>query len=275
MEKMRGIISGRFKDKVIIVTGAAGGIGKAVALRAAKEGAKLVLADRKEEMSKETLEEIKEITSNVEFLICDLRKSENCKSVIDTAINRFGGIDILINNAGITGTPAPVHEMTEEMFRNVVDCNIMTAFHCSHYGIQEMIKQNKGGVVINVSSVAGLTGFPGHSAYVTSKHGLNGLTRNMALDYAKYGIRVNAVNPGTTDTPMYHEALDFLKRKREAAAKAGVKIEGGIVSGKVNSPQNRVAKAEEVADVILFLASPEASNVTGIFMPVDGGFTAF
>ncbi len=192
-----------------------------------------------------------------------------------TAIKKFGGLDILINNAGITGTPAPVHEMSEEMFRNVLDCNIMIAFHCSHYGIQEMIKQNKGGAIVNVSSVAGLTGFPGHSAYVTSKHGLNGLTRNMALDYARYGIRVNAVNPGTTDTPMYHEALEFLKNKRESAEKAGVKIEGGIVSGKVTSPQNRVARAEEVADVILFLSSPEASNVTGIFMPVDGGFTAF
>ncbi|MDM0917393.1 SDR family oxidoreductase [Clostridium perfringens] len=158
---------------------------------------------------------------------------------------------------------------------NVLDCNIMIAFHCSHYGIQEMIKQNKGGAIVNVSSVAGLTGFPGHSAYVTSKHGLNGLTRNMVLDYARYGIRVNAVNPGTTDTPMYHEALEFLKNKRESAEKAGVKIEGGIVSGKVTSPQNRVARAEEVADVILFLSSPEASNVTGIFMPVDGGFTAF
>ena len=272
---MSKIINGRFNDKVMIITGAAGGIGKSVALRAAKEGAKLVLADRKEEMSKETLKEIREITSNVEFLICDLREGENCKKVIDTAIKKFGGLDILINNAGITGTPAPVHEMSEEMFRNVLDCNIMIAFHCSHYGIQEMIKQNKGGAIVNVSSVAGLTGFPGHSAYVTSKHGLNGLTRNMALDYARYGIRVNAVNPGTTDTPMYHEALEFLKNKRESAEKAGVKIEGGIVSGKVTSPQNRVARAEEVADVILFLASPEASNVTGIFMPVDGGFTAF
>ncbi|MGG5460457.1 SDR family NAD(P)-dependent oxidoreductase [Clostridium sp. B9] len=272
---MGEIINGRFMDKVMVVTGAAGGIGKAVALRAAKEGAKLVLADRKEEMSKETLEEIKEITPNVEFLICDLREGENCKKVIDTAINKFGRLDILINNAGITGTPAPVHEMSEEMFRNVLDCNIMTAFHCSHYGIKEMIKQNKGGAVVNVSSVAGLTGFPGHSAYVTSKHGLNGLTRNMALDYAKYGIRVNAVNPGTTDTPMYHEALEFLRKKREAAEKAGVKIEGGIVSGKVTSPQNRVAKAEEVSNAILFLASNEASNITGIFMPVDGGFTAF
>ncbi|WP_195988117.1 SDR family oxidoreductase [Clostridium sp. D53t1_180928_C8] len=272
---MMSIIENRFKDLVMIVTGAAGGIGKAIALRAAKEGAKLVLADMKEEMSKETLSEIREITPNVEFLILDLSVAENCKKVVDTAVEKFGGVDILINNAGITGIPAPVHQMPEEMFRRVFDCNVMTVFHMSQNFIGQMLKDNKGGAVVNVSSVAGLTGFPGHSAYVTSKHALNGLTRNMALDYAKNGIRVNAVNPGTTDTPMYHEALEFLKSKREAAAKAGIKQESGIVSGKTVSPQNRVAKAEEVADVCLFLASKEASNVTGIFMPVDGGFTAF
>lgn len=272
---MINVMKDRFKDKVMVVTGAAGGIGKAIALRAAKEGAKLVLADKKEEMSKETLSEIKEITPNVEFLIVDLREAENCKKVIDTAIEKFGGLDILINNAGVTGTPAPVHEMSEEMFRYVLDCNVMSAFHCSHFGINEMIKLGKGGAVVNISSVAGLTGFPGHSAYVTSKHALNGLTRNMALDYAKNGIRVNAVNPGTTDTPMYHEALDFLKKKREMAAKTNTESTSGIVSGKTVSPQNRVASAEEVGDVALFLVSNEASNVTGIFMPVDGGFTAF
>ena len=260
---MMSIIENRFKDLVMIVTGAAGGIGKAIALRAAKEGAKLVLADMKEEMSKETLSEIREITPNVEFLILDLSVAENCKKVVDTAVEKFGGVDILINNAGITGIPAPVHQMPEEMFRRVFDCNVMTVFHMSKNFIGQMLKDNKGGAVVNVSSVAGLTGFPGHSAYVTSKH------------YAKNGIRVNAVNPGTTDTPMYHEALEFLKSKREAADKAGIKQEGGIVSGKTVSPQNRVAKAEEVADVCLFLASKEASNVTGIFMPVDGGFTAF
>ncbi|CZR97813.1 MULTISPECIES: SDR family NAD(P)-dependent oxidoreductase [Clostridioides] len=270
---MSTIIKDRFKDKVMIVTGASGGIGKAIALRAAKEGAKLVLADKKEEMGKKTLMEIKEITPNVEFLILDLKTSQNCKKVIDTAINKFGRLDILINNAGITGIPAPVHEMSEEMFRHVFDCNVMSAFHCSHFSINEMIKLGNGGVVINVSSVAGLTGFPGHSAYVTSKHALNGLTKNMALDYAKNGIRVNAINPGTTDTPMYHEALEFLNNKRKETGNKNT--ENGIVSGKTVSPQNRVASAEEVGDVTLFLASDEASNVTGIFMPVDGGFTAF
>ena len=265
----------RFQDKVIIITGAAGGIGKAAALRAARERAKLVLADKKEEMSKATLAELKQITEEVEFLSGDLSQADFAQKVIEKAVSRFGKIDVLINNAGITGTPAPVHQMSEEMFRLVLDCNIMTAFHCSHFAIQQMIAQGNGGAVVNVSSVAGLVGFPGHSAYVTSKHGLNGLTRNMALDYAKYHIRVNAVNPGTTDTPMYHEALAYLKSKREQAAKQGAQESGGIVSGKTTSPQNRVASADEVSDVILFLASEEASNITGIFLPVDGGFTAY
>ena len=268
-------INNRFQDKVMLITGAAGGIGKAVALRAAKEGARLVLADKKEEMSKATLAELQEITQQVEFLVGDLSQADFAQTFIEKAIARFGKIDILINNAGITGTPAPVHQMTEEMFRRVLDCNIMTAFHCSHFAIGHMIQQGHGGAVVNVSSVAGLVGFPGHSAYVTSKHGLIGLTKNMALDYAKYEIRVNAVNPGTTDTPMYQEALAYLKSKREQAAKAGVQEGGGIVSGKTTSPQNRVASADEVGDVILFLASAEASNITGIVLPVDGGFTAY
>lgn len=258
----------------MIITGAAGGIGKETALRAAKEGAKLVLADRKEEMSKETLKEIQEITPNVEFVIVDLVKAENCKKVVDTAIERFGTIDILINNAGITGTPAPVHEMSEEMIRNVIDCNIMSAFFCSHYALPEMIKHGRGGSVINVASVAGLTGFPGHSAYVTSKHGLNGLTKNMALDYARYGIRVNSVNPATTDTPMYHEALEFLKKKKASQGNSEG-ASASIVSGKIQGPQNRVARAEEISDVILFLTSDEASNITGCIMATDGGFTAY
>lgn len=268
------IIPNRFKDKVMIITGAAGGIGKACAIRAAKEGAKLVLGDQKEEMSQETLEEIQKITPEVDFLVGDLCEEKNCQALVQTAIEKYGRIDILVNNAGITGIPAPVHEMSEEMFRHVLDSNIMIAFYCSKATLPYMMEQHNGSI-INVSSVAGLTGFPGHSAYVTSKHGLNGLTRNMALDYASYGIRVNAVNPGTTQTPMYDEALAFLASKREKAAKEGTTSEDNIVQGKTVSPQKRVAAAEEVANGILFLASEEASNITGVYLPVDGGFTAF
>lgn len=270
----QNVIKNRFKDQVMIITGAAGGIGKAAAIRAAKEGAKLVLADQKEEMSHETLAEIKKITPDVEFMVADLTQEENCKKLVDLAVDTFGKIDILVNNAGITGTPAPVDQMPTSMFKKVIETNIFIAFYMSHYAIPVM-KNNGGGSVVNVASVAGLTGFPGHSAYVTSKHGLNGLTRNMALDFASDNIRVNSVNPGTTATPMYDEALEFLKNKREKAAQNGAKADESIVSGKTTSPQKRVATADEVSDVILFLASDEASNMTGVFVPVDGGFTAF
>lgn len=257
-----------FANKVAIITGAAGGIGKAVAIQMAKQGARLVLADQKTEESKKTLEELKNITENVEFIIGDLTKESTCQTLIDTAILRFDKIDILINNAGITGTPAPVHLMSEEMFRHVLDSNIMIAFYCSKLALPHMMEA-KTGSIVNVASVAGMTGFPGHSAYVTSKHGLNGLTRNMALDYAPYNIRVNSVNPGTTQTPMLDEAKEFLAKKAKNSE------DEPSISGKMVSPQNRTASADEVANVITFLASGKASNVTGAIVPVDGGFTAF
>ena len=267
------VIKDRFKEKVFVITGAAAGIGFEVGKRAALEGARLILADRKDDLSRKAEAELKKITPEVEFLIVDLRREENCKQVIDTAVRKYGRIDVLVNNAGITGTPAPVHQMSTTMFTEVMECNIYSAFYCSHYALAHMIEQNQPSSVINVSSVAGLTGFPGHSAYVTSKHALCGLTKNMAMDYAKYDIRVNAVNPGTTDTPMYHEALAYLKSKKSTQAEAPP--DKKTCPPKLTSAQARVAAATEVSDVILFLASDEASNMTGTTVPVDGGFVCF
>ena len=272
---MNNFIENRFKDKVIIVTGAADGIGKQVAIRAAKEGAKLVLVDLKSEQSEKTLQEIKKITNNVDFIIADLRETSNCKKVIDTAIEKYGVIDVLINNAGITGTPAAVDIMPEERYRDVLNNNLMSVFNCSKFALQEMLKDNRGGVIVNVSSVAGLVGTPSNSAYVSSKHAINGLTRNMALDYATKNIRVNAVNPGATETPMYYEALDYLKNKRLEEEKLGLPHDDSIVAFKIKSPQVRLIQPEEVANAILFLASNEASSITGVFLPVDGGYTAY
>ena len=269
------MIENRFKDKVFIITGAAGGIGLAAARRAAAEGAKLVLADRKDEMSKTALSELQKITPEVTFLILDLSSEENCKKLIETAWNKYGRIDVLVNNAGITGMPAPVHSMSTPMFVEVMSCNVFSAFFCSHYALARMIEQGGHACVVNVSSVAGLTGFPGHSAYVTSKHALSGLTKNMAMDYAKYDIRVNAVNPGTTDTPMYREALAFLASKKASASEAPVDLDKAVCPPKMVSAQARIASAEEVSNVILFLASDEASNMTGTTVPVDGGFVCF
>lgn len=279
------MIKDRFKDKVFIITGAAGGIGYEVAKRAAMEGASLVLADRKKDLSREAENELKKITRNIDFLIVDLREEESCRNLINQAVEKYGRIDVLVNNAGITGTPAPVHQMSSTMFSEVMECNVYSAFYCAHYALEQMVKQDRGGSVVNVSSVAGLTGFPGHSAYVTSKHALCGLTKNMAMDYAKYGIRVNAVNPGTTDTPMYHEALAYLQSKKaEQSREESPESENSQTTSKpdhktcppkLTSAQARVAAASEVSDVILFLASEEASNMTGTTVPVDGGFVCF
>ncbi len=267
------VIKDRFKEKVFVITGAAGGIGFEVAKRAALEGAKLILADRKDELSCKAEAELKKITSDVEFLVVDLRLEAECKKLIEKAIEKYRRMDVLVNNAGITGTPAPVHQMSTEMFTEVMECNIYSAFYCSHYALSYMIKQEEPSSVINVSSVAGLTGFPGHSAYVTSKHALCGLTKNMAMDYAKYGIRVNAVNPGTTDTPMYREALEYLQAKKSTQVQAP--SDKKTCPPKLTSAQARVATATEVSNVILFLASDEASNMTGTTVPVDGGFVCY
>lgn len=269
------LIKDRFKNKVFVITGAAGGIGFEVAKRAAAEGAKLVLADRKEELSRAAETELKKITDDITFLVLDLKQEQNCKKLIEAATKQYGRIDVLINNAGITGTPAPVHQMSSAMFTEVMECNVYSAFYCSHYALAQMVEQDGSSSVIHVSSVAGLTGFPGHSAYVTSKHALCGLTKNMAMDYAKYGIRVNAVNPGTTDTPMYHEALAYLQSKKAAQTQIQPQPDKKVCPPKLTSAQARVAAATEVSDVILFLASEEASNITGTTIPVDGGFVCF
>lgn len=267
------MIRGRFKNKVMLVTGAAGGIGYAVAERAAKEGASIVFADMKEKEGQEALQKLREITPNVDFLILDITQDANAKKFIDFAIERYGYIDILINNAGIAGKPSAVHKMDAEMFRKVFECNVMTIFNCSHHAVNQMLKQETESAIINVSSVAGLVGFPGNCAYVTSKHAVNGLTKNMALDYATRGIRVNSVNPGIIKTPMQQEAMQFLNSIGKQLSNENNGNQS--IQGKNLSPQKRVADPEEVADVILFLASDEASHVTGIMMPVDGGFTAY
>lgn len=268
----------RFEGKTMIVTGAAGGIGYATAEQAAREGARLVLADRKERESGQALAKLKQISPDVDFLIMDLKDEKNCGRLIDLAWEKYGSLDVLVNNAGAMGIPAPVHAMTTEMFDEVMGCNIYTAFFCSRAALGKMMGQGRDAAIVNVSSVAGLRGFPGHAAYVAAKHALSGLTKNMALDYAKYGIRVNAVNPGTIRTPIYEEAKAFLesqKRKQAVAPPPAGGLDAKVCPPKFVSAQARVAEAGEVAAAILFLAGSEASNITGVTLPVDGGFVCF
>lgn len=268
------VIEGRFADNVMIITGAAGGICRDMALRAAKEGALLVLADRKVELSAQTLKELQEITSAVDFLVLDLKEPDNCKKVVDFTIEKYGRIDVLVNGAGIIGEPAPVHKMTIEMWNEVFACNVFSQFYMNHYAVPYMMEK-KAGSILNFCSVAGMVGFPGNSAYVSSKHAVMGLTKNMALDYSRLGIRVNFIAPGTTLTPMFQESVAFLRRRAAERAAAGEAEIGNMVGMKIKSAQDRYAESHEVADVALFIVSDEASNMTGANIPVDGGFTTY
>ena len=253
----------RFENKVFVITGAAGGIGKAVAIMAAKEGAKLLLTDINEKKSLSALDEIKNLTNDVEFVIGNIADPINAKKVIDRAIEKYNVIDVVANVAGITSMVAPIHLSDVENFKNVFDI--------CHYALAEMIKDNRGGAIVNVSSIAGLTGSASQPAYVSSKHAVVGLTKNMALDYVKYGVRVNAVAPGATYTPMLESISEYVKARKVEGSNEVVQTMGY----KTVAPMNRVAMADEIANAILFLASDAASYMTGVVMPVDGGYTCY
>ncbi|MFQ9616914.1 MAG: SDR family NAD(P)-dependent oxidoreductase [Clostridium butyricum] len=267
----------RFDEKVMIVTGAARGIGRAVAIRAAKEGAKVVVVDRLKEEGEETLKVILEDGGDAVFLNLDLSIENSCEEMVKLSVEKFGKIDIAINNAGVMGNPSPVHELSKENMDYTMDNNFYSVYFCCKYELKEFIKNNNGGVIVNNSSIAGLTGLPGNPAYVASKHAVNGLTKNLALDYARFNIRINSVNPAGTDTPMVREAMEFVKaRMAEVVAKGIDPAKAQSMAGqKTKTIQQREATAEEQAASILFLASDDATHMTGATVQTDGGWTSF
>lgn len=267
----------RFDEKVMIVTGAARGIGRAVAIRAAKEGAKVVVVDRLKEEGEETLKVILEDGGDAVFLNLDLSIENSCEEMVKLSVEKFSKIDIAINNAGVMGNPSPVHELSKENMDYTMDNNFYSVYFCCKYELKEFIKNNNGGVIVNNSSIAGLTGLPGNPAYVASKHAVNGLTKNLALDYARFNIRINSVNPAGTDTPMVREAMEFVKaRMAEVVAKGIDPAKAQSMAGqKTKTIQQREATAEEQAASILFLASDDATHMTGATVQTDGGWTSF
>ncbi|MEZ7500109.1 SDR family oxidoreductase [Flavobacterium sp. Arc3] len=246
-----------FKNKVAIVTGGSFGIGRATALAFAKKGAKVVVVDWKE--NTETIDLIKKSGGEVLFVKCDVSKSSDVKAMIATTIATFGRLDYAFNNAGIEGESAPVQECSEENWDKTIGVNLKGIWLCMKYEIHEMLKKSKG-VIINCSSVAGLVGFAGLPAYVASKHGVIGLTKTAALEYAKDGIRVNAVCPGVIKTAM----MDRLTGEKKEVEEEFISLE----------PMARMGKPEEIANTVLWMCSDEASFVTGHAMAVDGGFVA-
>lgn len=274
---MKTILKDRFKDKVMIVTGASQGIGKETAIRAAEEGAKVVLIDLSLEGEKVS-EEINKNGGTSIFIKSDLTNEDEVKFLVKKTIDRFGKIDILINNAGVTCSPAALHLVKNENFDFVFKTNLYSVFLCCKHVISQFIKQNTGGSIVNTASIGGIVGLRSTSAYVSSKHAINGLTKNMAIDYAKYGIRVNSVNPAPTDTPMQRESMKTVKEQITKAIESGLISKdraSSMMGDKSNNLQHRVSDASEQAASILFLASDDASYITGSILQTDGGWTAF
>lgn len=259
----------RFADKVFIITGAAGGIGYSIAEMAAREGASIVFSDLKEDVGKQARDKLRKLNPAVDFLPIDMTKQENVQDLVDFTVNKHGHIDVLINNAGVLGVKGAIHNIEGiSSFKKVLDCNVMTMVYCSHYVVNQMLKQTTQSAIVNIASIAGMIGFPGNIAYGTSKHAVIGLTKCMALDYAMKGIRVNSVSPGIIQTPMLDAGIDRVNENCNDPEKKHA------LPNQLLSPQNRVASPSEVANAVLFLVSEEASHITGINLPVDGGFTA-
>jgi len=244
----------RFEDKVVIVTGAASGMGKATAQRFSREGAKVVLADRQHEKLQEVLEQLPQ--DRTAARLTDVCVQEQVRDLVDFAIEKFGKLDVLVNDAGIH-VPGNVLEVSVDDWHRVQTNNVDSVF----YGAREAIPylEKTRGCIVNVASVSGLGGDWGMSAYNTSKGALVNLTRVLALDFARKGIRVNSVCPTFTYTGMTADMAD----NKALMAKFAERI-----------PLGRGAQPEEIAAVIAFLASEDAGFVTGVNMPVDGGLTA-
>ena len=250
---------GKIDGKVAIITGAASGIGKATAILFAQEGAKVVVADVLDKLGEETVKTINESGGKAVFVHADVSKAEDVKNMVKKAVDTYGRLDIIFNNAGIEGATADTANYPESVFDKVIAINLKGVWLGIKYAVPELLK-NGGGSIINTSSVAGLVGFAGLSAYNATKGGIIQLTKTAALEYAKQNIRVNCIAPGVIETPMVERAL---KGQPEAKA-AFIQIE----------PVGRFGKPEEIAKAALFLASDDSSFVTGTVLTVDGGLTA-
>ena len=243
---------------VVLITGALTGIGRAAALIFAREGARVVVSGRRDKQGQELVAELQGLGAEAIFVRSDVRKDEDLRNLVDQTVKRFGRLDIAVNNAGTEGVPGPVTEQTGESFAATFDTNVLGTLLSMKHELRVMLNQGSGSIV-NVSSAYGKVGAAGASVYVASKHAVEGLTKSAALEVAGTGVRVNVVAPGTTDTGMLTR---FTKSDENKAA---------LVS---TVPVKRLATSEEIAHVIAFVASANASYMTGASIPVDGGMIA-
>ena len=252
-------MAGRVKDKVALITGAGSGIGRATALLFASEGARVVIADYNVDGGERTMRAIKETGGDAIFLAADVSNPNEVEALVDKTVEAYGRLDCAFNNAGIEGQFSPTPECTIENWQRVIAINLSGVFYCMKYEIPQMLKTG-GGTIVNTSSIAGLAGIANTSAYTAAKHGVAGLTKAAALEFASKGIRVNAVCPGFIRTPMVERVMD-----------RGSFDEKAVIQ---THPINRLGRPEEIAEAVLWLSSDASSFVTGLPMPVDGAYLA-
>ena len=246
------------RPPVILITGALTGIGRATALAFAKEGATVVVSGRREVEGKAFENELRSLGAEVAFVLADVRHEDDVRNLVEQTVGRFGRLDVAINNAGTEGQPGPLTEQTSDNYAAMFDTNVRGTFLSLKHELRIMQPQGSGGI-INVSSTMGERGAANLALYAASKHAVEGLTKSAALEAAPFGVRVNAVAPGPTETAMLDRLTGTPDRK--AAFYAAV-------------PLKRGAKPEEIADAIVFLASEKASFITGQIIRINGGKTA-
>ena len=248
------------KDKIILITGGSTGIGRATALRCAEAGASLTIADVNVDAGQAVTDEIIAGGARARFVAIDVTQPEQVKAMIETTVEVYGRLDGAFNNAGIEGAITSIAKMSEAEFDRTINVDLKGVWLCVKHQVQQFLKQESAGSIVNTASVAGLVGTRGGSAYGTAKHGVVGLSKCVALEYARKAIRVNAVCPGVIQTPMVDRMV----------AKTGITKQSLIDQ----QPIGRFGEPHEIGEAVVWLLSDLSSFVTGIAMPVDGGYVA-
>ena len=249
-------MNNNLQGKTALVTGAASGIGKAVALLYGQHGAKVMVSDVDEVQGQQVAQQLKDAGADARFFKADVGDPVQCQQLVQETVSAFGSLDIACNNAGIGGELNMTADYSLKGWQQIININLNSVFFCLKYELEVMVRQGAG-AIINMASILGQVGTSASPGYVTAKHGVVGLTQTAAIEYASQGIRINAVGPGYIDTPLLSQLPPDVRQQ--------------LVS---LHPIGRLGRAEEVAELVMWLSSDKASFVTGSYYPVDGGYLA-